>query len=90
MTALSKLNNLKQGKQSFTTYFAKFQQLAANTGLNEIGLIASLRHLLSLELQRAIVSKALPNNLNTYANLITTYDNNMCFLPVAASAPYRP
>jgi hypothetical protein len=24
MTALSKLNNLKQGKQSFTTYFAKF------------------------------------------------------------------
>jgi hypothetical protein len=24
MTALSKLNNLKQGKQSFTTYFAEF------------------------------------------------------------------
>ena len=24
MTALSKLNNLKQGKRSFTTYFAKF------------------------------------------------------------------
>jgi hypothetical protein len=25
-----------------------------------------------------------------YANLIATYDNNMCFLPVAASALYRP
>jgi hypothetical protein len=24
MTALSKLNNLKQGKRSFTTYFAEF------------------------------------------------------------------
>jgi hypothetical protein len=50
MTALSKLNNLKQGKRSFTTYFAKFQRLAANTGLNEISLIASLRHSLSLKL----------------------------------------
>jgi hypothetical protein len=90
MTALSKLSNLKQGKQSFTTHFAKFQQLAANTGLNKIGLIASLCHLLSLKLQRAMVGEALPNNLNTYANLITTYNNNMRFLPVAASAPYRP
>jgi hypothetical protein len=90
MTALSKLNNLKQGKRSFTTYFTEFQQLAANTGLNKIGLIASLCHSLSLELQRAIVSKALPNNLNTYTNLIATYDNNMCFLLIATSALYRP
>jgi hypothetical protein len=90
MTALSKLNNLKQGKRSFTTHFAEFWRLAANTGLNEIGLIASLHYSLSLELQRAIVSKALLNNLNTYANLIATYNNNMCFLPVAASALYRP
>jgi hypothetical protein len=89
MTALSKLNNLKQGKQSFTTHFAKFQRLAADTGLNKIGLIASLCYLLSLKLQRAIVSKALPNNLNTYANLIATYNNNMCFLPVATSTLYR-
>jgi hypothetical protein len=90
MTALSKLSNLKQGKRSFTTHFAKFQQLAANTGLNKIGLITSLRHSLSLKLQRAMVGEALPNNLNTYTNLITTYNNNMRFLPVAASAPYRP
>jgi hypothetical protein len=89
MTTLSKLSNLKQGKRSFTTHFTKFQQLAANTGLNKIGLIASLCYLLLLELQRAIVSKALLNNLNIYANLITTYDNNMHFLPVAASALYH-
>jgi hypothetical protein len=50
ITALSKLNNLKQGKQSFTTHFAEFRRLAADTGLNEIGLIASLRHSLLLEL----------------------------------------
>jgi hypothetical protein len=37
-----------------------------------------------------MVGKALLNNLNTYANLIATYDNNMHFLPVAASALYRP
>jgi hypothetical protein len=37
-----------------------------------------------------MVGEALLNNLNTYANLIATYDNNMCFLPVAASALYRP
>jgi hypothetical protein len=37
-----------------------------------------------------MVGKALLNNLNMYANLIATYDNNMCFLPIAASAPYRP
>jgi hypothetical protein len=90
MTALSKLSNLKQGKRSFTTHFAEFRRLAADTGLNEIGLIASLCYLLSLELQRAMVGEALLNNLNTYANLIATYDNNMRFLPVAASAPYRP
>lgn len=90
MTALSKLNNLKQGKRSFTAHFAEFRRLAADTGLNEIGLIASLRHSLSLELQRAMVGESLPNNLNTYANLIATYDNNLRFLPVSASAPYRP
>jgi hypothetical protein len=90
ITALSKLNNLKQGKQSFTTHFAKFWQLAADTGLNEIGLIASLCHSLLLELQHAIVGEALLNNLNMYANLIATYNNNMHFLPVAASALYCP
>jgi hypothetical protein len=90
MTALSKLNNLKQGKRSFTTHFAKFRRLAANIGLNKIGLIASLYYLLSLELQRAIVGEALLNNLNTYANLIATYDNNMHFLPIAASVLYHP
>jgi hypothetical protein len=88
ITALNKLNNLKQGKKSFTIHFAKFQRIAANTGLNKIGLIASLQHSLSFKLQRAIVGEALPNNLNTYANLIATYNNNMRFLPV--STPYRP
>jgi hypothetical protein len=88
MTALNKLNNLRQGKKSFTTHFAEFRRIAADTGLNEIGLIASLRHSLSFELQRAMVGEALPSDLNTYANLIATYDNNMRFLPV--SSPYRP
>jgi hypothetical protein len=37
-----------------------------------------------------MVGEALLNNLNTYANLIATYDNNMRFLPVAVSAPHRP
>jgi predicted ATPase len=50
ITALSKLNNLKQGKRSFTTYFTKFSRLAANIGLNKISLIASLCYLLSLKL----------------------------------------
>ncbi len=88
MTALSKLYNLKQGKRSFTAHFAEFRRLAADTGLNEIGLIASLRSSLSLNLQRAIVSEALPNNLNTYANLIATYNNNMQFLPTPVLALY--
>ena len=89
MTALSKLYNLRQGKRSFTAHFAEFRRLAADTGLNEIGLIASLRSSLSLELQRAMVGESLPSNLNTYANLIATYDNNMRFLPARALTPYR-
>ncbi|KAJ8118481.1 hypothetical protein OPT61_g568 [Boeremia exigua] len=44
---------------------------------------------LSLDLQRAMVGETLPNNLNTYANLIATYDNNMRFLPTYAPIPYR-
>jgi hypothetical protein len=36
-----------------------------------------------------MVSKSLLNNLNTYANLIVTYDNNLQFLPTAASDLYR-
>ena len=49
--------------------------------MNKIGLIASLRNSLSYKLQRAIVREALPNDLNDYANLISTYDNNLRFLP---------
>jgi hypothetical protein len=90
MTALSKMNTLKQGRRSFTAHFAEFRRLASDTGLNEIGLIASLRNSLSLELQRAMVGESLPDNLNVYANLIATYDNNMRFLPAPVSAPYRP
>ena len=36
-----------------------------------------------------MVRESLPNNLNTYANLIATYDNNMRYLPTSASAPYH-
>ena len=46
-----------------------------------ISLIASLRNSLSYKLQRAIVREALPSDLNDYANLISTYNNNLCFLP---------
>jgi hypothetical protein len=81
LTALSRLSGLRQGKRSFTSHFAEFRRLAADTGLNEIGLIASLRNSLSHELQRAMVGEALPNDLNDYANLISTYDNNLRFLP---------
>lgn len=81
LTALSRLSGLRQGKRSFTSHFAEFRRLAADTGLNEIGLIASLRNSLSHELQRAMVGEALPSDLNDYANLISTYDNNLRFLP---------
>jgi hypothetical protein len=50
LTALSKLSNLKQGKRSFTAYFAKFCWLASNTRLNKISFIASLRNSLSIDL----------------------------------------
>jgi hypothetical protein len=89
LTALSKLSNLKQGKQSFTAYFAEFRQLASNTRLNEIGLIASLCNSLSIDLQRAIVGELLPSNLNEYANLVTTYNNNMQFLPTPVHTLYQ-
>jgi len=81
LTALSKLSNLKQSKQSFTSYFAKFCRLAADTSLNNVGLVSALRNSLSHELQRAMVGHALPRDLNEYANLISTYDNNLRFLP---------
>jgi hypothetical protein len=90
ITALSKINTLKQGRRSFTAYFAKFRQLASNTSLNKISLIASLRNSLSLELQRAIVGESLLDNLNVYANLIATYNNNMRFLLASVSTLYCP
>lgn len=40
LTALSKLSSLKQGKRSFTSYFAEFRRLAANTSLNDVGLVS--------------------------------------------------
>lgn len=89
MTALSKLSTLKQGKRGFTAHFAEFRRLAADTSLNEIGLIASLRNSLSPDLQRAMVGESLPSDLNSYANLISTYDNNMQFLPAPVPTPYR-
>lgn len=88
LTALSRLNTLRQGRRSFTSHFAEFRRIASDTGLNEIGLIAALRNSLSTELQRAMVGESLPNDLNAYANLIATYDNNMRFLPV--QTPIRP
>jgi hypothetical protein len=37
-----------------------------------------------------MVSKSLLNDLNTYANLIATYNNNLRFLPTSTSDLYRP
>ena len=58
------------------------------TGLNKISLIASLRNLLSPKLQRAIVGELLLSDLNLYANLIATYNNNMRFLLVPVTTLY--
>jgi hypothetical protein len=81
LTAMSKLDGLRQGKRAFILHFAEFRRLAADTKVNEEGLIAVLRRSLSSELRRAMVGIGIPNNLNEYANLIAAYDNDLRYLP---------
>jgi hypothetical protein len=82
-TALTRIGNLRQGKHGFLTHFAEFRRLAADTGLNEIALIMQLKRSLSSELLRAMIGVKIPDNLNDYANLIVTYDNDLRYLPKA-------
>jgi hypothetical protein len=88
LTALSKLDALRQDRKNFTTHFAEFRRLAADTGLNEIGLITQLRRSLNDDLRRAMVGVKIPDTLNDYANLIASYDNDLRYLP--SRRPSRP
>ena len=89
ITAWSKLDNLKQGKRSFLTHFAEFRRLVADTELNEAGMISHLRRTLSDDLRRAMIGIVIPSTLNEYANLISTYDNDLRYLPITRSSqPY--
>ncbi len=80
-TATARLLNLKQGKQGFLAHFAEFRRLAADTDLNEAGLIVQLKRSLSTDLLRAMIGVKVPNTLNEYANLIVSYDNDLRYLP---------
>ena len=86
ITAWSKLDNLKQGKRSFLTHFAEFRRLVADTELNEAGMISHLRRTLSDDLRRAMIGIPIPGTLNEYANLISTYDNDLRYLPVTRAS----
>jgi len=79
-TAQARLANLRQGKKSFLSHFAEFRRLAADCDLNDSALVMQLRCSLSTELQKAMVGARIPDNMNEYANLITTYDNDLRFL----------
>ena len=72
---------MKQGKRSFLTHFAEFRRLVADTELNEAGMISHLRRTLSDDLRRAMIGITIPSTLNEYANLISTYDNDLRYLP---------
>lgn len=83
LTAWSRLDNLKQGKRTFLSHFAEFRRLVADTNLNEGAQINQLRRSLSDELRRAMVGVPIPQSLNDYANLISLYDNDLRYLPIA-------
>jgi Retrotransposon gag protein/Zinc knuckle len=85
-TALAKLGNLRQGKEGFLPFFARFRRYASESGLNEIGLIMQLKRSLSDDLRRAMIGVKTPSSLTDYANLISTYDNDLRYLPSRSSA----
>lgn len=85
LSAWSRLDAIKQGKKSFLSHFAEFRRLVADTDLNESAQISYLRRTLSDDLRRAMVGVPVPHTLNEYANLISTYDNDLRYLPTRNS-----
>ncbi len=91
-TALARLNLLKQGKRSFVSHFAEFRRIAADSELNETGLVMQLKSSLSPELQRVMIGTVTPDTLNDYANQIARYDNDLRYINARGaprSAPGR-
>jgi hypothetical protein len=94
-SALARLGTLKQGNRSFISHFAEFRRIAADSDLNETGLIMQLKASLTTDLQRAMVGTVTPDTLNEYANQISRYDNDLRYIrggnPRASSpAPRHP
>lgn len=79
-SALARLSTLKQGKRNFVSHFTEFRRIAADSELNETGLIMQLRASLNQELQRAMVGSLIPDSLNDYANQIARFDNDLRYI----------
>lgn len=79
-TATTYLLNLRQGNKKFLSHFAEFRRLAADTDLNEAGLVSQLKRSLTPELLQAMIGVKVPGSLNEYANLIVSYDNDLRYL----------
>lgn len=89
-TALARLGTLKQGRRSFVSHFTEFRRIAADSELNETGLIMQLKASLNSELQRAMIGTVPPDTLNEYANQIARYDNDLQYIRTRHSAPRVP
>lgn len=79
-TAQARLERLEQGNKGFLNHFAEFRRYAADSELNEAGLIMELRRSLNKDLKRAMVGLRIPDKLNEYANQIVQYDNDLRFI----------
>lgn len=76
-TAQRKLQQLKQGRDSFPAYFSKFHRFAKESGWNDTALISRLIESLNEELRKSLIGIDLPDNLEQCANIINKLYNDI-------------
>jgi hypothetical protein len=79
--ATQKLQEIKQANREFNTFYAEFQRLALDSGLDEISLVPILEKAISRELKQLLVtSRPNGNDIHSLANHLQDLDTRNRYL----------
>jgi hypothetical protein len=81
-TARRKLQQLRQGRKGFISFFAEFQRYANDSGWNARALVDQLLVALNDDLRAALVGVKIPSSLEEAANVINECQNDLLRLQI--------
>lgn len=79
--ATQKLQEIRQANREFNVFYAEFQRLALDSGLDEISLVPILERAISRELKQLLItSRPNGNDIHSLANHLQDLDTCNCYL----------